>query len=299
MRFFDLHCDTLYKAVTTDSTLDDSENEVTVSCGKRFSAWTQCMAIWIPDGISDDNATVLFEKAYKKLKSDAETFDISINQGGKITNSHNFVFTVENAFLIGSDISRIKRLSECGVRMITLTWNDVNFLGGGADTNIGLTDFGKDCVRELENHSIVIDISHACEKTFYDVAQYSSRPFVASHSNSKSVCSHRRNLSDEQFCMIADRGGILGINFHRDFLSDSPDTASLKDVLKHTEHFLSLGGEDIVCIGSDFDGSNISADLNSLDKIHNLYEAYLKIGYTEQLVQKIMYDNAHNFFSRF
>ncbi|MBQ9742678.1 MAG: membrane dipeptidase [Ruminococcus sp.] len=299
MRFFDLHCDTLYKAVTTGSTLDDVNNEVTVSSGKKFSAWTQCMAIWIPDGISDNKAVELFEKAYRKLKTDAETFGVSINQGGELTNLHSFFFTVENALVIGSDIDRVKTLSECGVRMITLTWNDVNLLGGGADTNMGLTDFGKVCIREFENNSIVVDVSHASEKMFFDVAQCSRRPFVASHSNSKSICNHRRNLSDEQFCVIVDRGGIVGINFHRDFLSESSKSASLKDVLNHTEHFLSLGGEDHLCIGSDFDGSDIPRKVNSLDKIYNLYEAFLKIGYNEQLVQKIMYDNAHNFFSRF
>ena len=89
------------------------------------------------------------------------------------------------------------------------------------------------------------------------------------------------------------------MNFHRDFLSETPQDASVKDLLLHIEHFLSLGGEDAVSIGSDFDGSNIPQDLDNIQKLTNLYESLLKIGYNEQLVQKIMYTNAYNFFSRF
>lgn len=300
MQFFDLHCDTLYKAVTEQTSLNEPTYEVSIDRGKSFNKWRECTAIWIPDGITDKDATELFTLAYIKLCHDSNAHGINICKNGNGTADHEMLFTVENGAVLGNDLSKVDLLSDCGVRMLTLTWNAENHIGGGADAqSVGLTDFGKACIKRLEESSIVIDMSHASDKLFYDVFEHTEKPIAASHSNSRAVCNHRRNLTDDQFKLISQRGGVVGLNFHRDFLSENPQNASLKDVLDHAEHFLSLGGEDSLCIGSDFDGSDIPKDLSCIEKIPNLYEAFLKIGYTEQLVQKIMYDNAHNFFSRF
>lgn len=297
MRYFDLHCDTLYKAVKNNSILDNPDYEVTISRGKQFEAWHQCMAIWIPDDISAQDGFILFEKALSLLKDQSKRHKIPISD---YKSPHSVILTVENGNLLCGKTDRIKYLSDCGVRMLTLTWNAENYIGGGVDApQKGLSKFGRLCIPELEKNNIIIDVSHSSEKTFYDVAQLIKKPIAASHSNSKKVCDHRRNLSDEQFLFISKTGGIVGLNFHRDFLKSDPAEASVKDVLLHAEHFLGLGGEDSLCIGSDFDGSDIPEDLNSIEKIPNLYESFLKIGYTEQLVQKIMYYNAYNFFSRF
>lgn len=297
MQYFDLHCDTLYKAAIEDSTLNNLEYEVSIQKGRKFSKWSQCMAIWIPDNVSPDEGFKLFHKAHQILYRDAEKYNISLSD--KFSN-HNFVFTVENGSLLNGNSDNISILADLGVKMLTLTWNGENCIGGGADApQTGLTDFGKECIAKLEDSGIIIDTSHTSDKTFYDVATVAAKPLVASHSNSRSICSHRRNLTDEQFRIIKASGGLVGLNFHKDFLSDTPQKVSLKDVLIHAEHFLSLGGEETLCIGSDFDGSDISKDLNSIEKIPNLYESFLKIGYNEQLVQKILYYNAYNFFSRF
>lgn len=300
MQFFDLHCDTLYKAVTEDSALNNQNFQVSIDEGKKFDRWTQCMAIWLPDDISDDSASNLFFKATKKLTEDARKHSINILNSDNNYHNHNFIFTVENGRILQNDMSRINYLAKHSVRMLTLTWNAENCIGGGADApEKGLSLFGKECIKELENNNIIVDISHASDKTLYDVLSIASKPVAASHSNSRTVCNHRRNLTDEFFCEIAKREGIVGLNFHRDFLSSPPEKASLKDVLLHTEHFLSIGGENSIAIGSDFDGSNIPEDLDNLYKVRDLYESFLKIGYNEQLVQKIMYTNAYNFFSRF
>ena len=169
----------------------------------------------------------------------------------------------------------------------------------GKDKRKKVSEYGKQCVTEFVNRGIIIDISHASDKTFYDVAEITSAPIVASHSNARKICSHRRNLTDEQLTEIIKREGIVGINFHKDFLNNDKTEASLKDVLLHTEYILSLDGKNAVCIGSDFDGADPINELNSIRKISDLYESYIKIGYNEQLVQKIMYYNAYNFFSRF
>ncbi len=299
MRYFDLHCDTLYKAVTENSGFNNPKYEVSLDRGKIFDNWTQCMAIWIPDSLDCNAQTKLFFDASIKFREECNRYHLSV-ESANAENLLRFFLTVENGAFLNGDIRRIELLKEAKVRMITLTWNAENCIGGGADAqSSGLTSFGKECVKELEDNSIIIDISHASDRLFYDVAQIAKRPFVASHSNSRSICPHRRNLTDEQFETIKNRQGIVGLNFHRDFLSSEPQKASIKDVLCHAEHFLSLGGEDTLAIGSDFDGSNPIAELNTIEKIPILYEEFLKIGYNEQLVQKIMYYNAHNFFSRF
>lgn len=297
MRYFDLHCDTLYKAASGNGSLDNPEYEVAISKGLRFDSWHQCMAVWIPDDISDHDGLKLFHKALNILKNEAKSYNIQLSD---LRIDHSLILTVENGKILCKDIENINMLSDAGVRMLTLTWNSENCIGGGADApQKGLSDFGRKCIPELENRNIIIDISHSSDKTFYDTVELARKPVVASHSNSRKICNHRRNLTDEQFRIISDTGGIVGLNFHRDFLSARSSEASVKDVLIHTDHFLGLGGEGTLCIGSDFDGSDIPLDLNSIEKIPNLYESFLKIGYTEQLVQKIMYYNAYNFFSRF
>lgn len=296
MQYFDLHCDTLYMAVNENGSLNNPKYEVTLDKGKIFDKWTQCMAIWIPDDVSEEESMNLFLRASELLKKETQNNKHYLNSD----DSYNLIFTVENGKLLADKIENIELMASHGVKMLTLTWNAENGIGAGADVpHKGLSEFGKRCVKELEKLNIVIDISHACERTFFDVAQCTHKPFIASHSNSMTICNHRRNLTDEQFKVIVQRNGLVGLNFHRDFLNKEPEKASVKDVLLHAEYFLSLGGEDVLSIGSDFDGSNISDDLKGIEKIPYLYESFLKIGYTEQLVQKIMFNNAYNFFSRF
>ena len=185
--------------------------------------------------------------------------------------------------------------------MMTLTWNSHNPIGDGADVENpkGITDFGKKVVSEMEKWGIVVDISHASDKLFYDVAEIVKKPFVASHSNSRTIANHRRNLTDEEFSIIKSIGGIVGLNFHNAFLNTDPDKTSMYDLLKHTEHFLSLGGEDVVCIGSDFDGGILPKDIKGSTSIDKIYELFLRHNYKEALINKIFYENALNFYENF
>ena len=299
MQYFDLHCDTLYKAATDNSELNNHTYEVSFSNTDIFSKWCQCFAIWIPDNLSAQEGMKLFLKSTALMHEHSKTLNLHPFNPDENT-TQQFIITLENCSILSGNPANIDLISEQKVKMATLTWNDENCVGGGADVQSkGLTDFGKHCVREFENRGIIIDVSHASDRTFNDVMANTTSPVAASHSNSRSVCSHRRNLTDEQFVEITRRKGVVGLNFHKDFLNDNRDKASITDVIKHTEHFLSLGGEDTLCIGSDFDGADPISELSSNLKIPYLYESFLKAGYNEQLVQKILYYNAYNFFSRF
>jgi membrane dipeptidase len=142
--------------------------------------------------------------------------------------------------------------------MLTLTWNGKNDIASGNDTADGMSDFGREAVRALEDHRIVVDVSHLNDAGFADLLHVATRPFVASHSNSRAVCPHPRNLTDAQFGEIRDRGGLVGINYYRAFIADVPagKDVTFDQLSRHIDHFLSLGGEKVLALGSDFDGSD-------------------------------------------
>lgn len=290
MQLFDLHCDTLYRIHTEKLSVQDDRLSITPRKAEFLENYSQLMAVWIPDSIRG-------EKAFQFFKNCADIYKDSYlplnNENRK------FYLSVENGSVIGGDLSKIPLLKEYGVKAVTIVYNEDNELGSGAfsDSCFGLTDTGEKSVKEFEKNGIYIDLSHSSVRTFYDVAEISEKPVIATHSNSYSLCPHRRNLTDEQFEIIKNSGGIVGVNFYPPFLNPHQSKASINDVLKHIYHFLSLGGENTLCVGSDFDGCDALEELDSIDKIPFFYETLLKNGFNEQVVQKIMYNNAHNFFT--
>lgn len=290
MQLFDLHCDTLYRIHTEKLSVQDDRLSVTPRKAELLGKYSQLMAVWIPDSIRGEKAFRFFENCADIYKDSYLPLN---NENRK------FYLSVENGSVIGDDLSKIPLLKEYGVKAVTIVYNEDNELGSGAfsDSAFGLTDVGKKAVKEFENSDIYIDLSHSSVRTFYDVAEISEKPIIATHSNSYSLCTHRRNLTDEQFEIIKNSRGVVGINFYPPFLNPHQSKASINDVLKHIYHFLSLGGENTLCVGSDFDGCDALEELDSIDKIPFFYETLLKNGFNEQVVQKIMYNNAHNFFT--
>ena len=306
MRVIDLHCDTLYKKTVNNTPLDSRDNECQL-CRIKGDRKLQCYAIWLPDSLSGDEAEQLFFKAADDLKRECKRLDISFLKSFKgikeqfEKNQNSAVLTVENSTALNSKLENVKKFASLGIKMMTLTWNAENPVGGGVESENGkgLTEFGKAVVREMEDSGIIVDISHASQELYYDVAENARRPFVASHSNAFSVTAHKRNLTDEQFEIIRKSGGIVGLNFHNAFLNDNPEKACVNDILRHAEHFLSLGGENTICFGSDFDGGTLPSDIKNSSVYAEILELMLKQGYKEALIEKIFYRNALNFFENF
>ena len=290
IQYFDLHADTLYRITTENLHTNSVELAVTPEKSEVFEKYSQIMAVWVPDNIRGIAAFDFFKKCVDVYQRQYKPLEHS---------GRRFFLSVENGSVIAGDISKIRQLSEYGVCVVTIVYNEDNELGSGAfsDSKFGLTPKGKEALKEYENHKITVDLSHSSLRTFYDVAEISQKPIIATHSNSYALCPHKRNITDEQFSIIKASGGIVGVNFYPPFLNSTPEKATITDVLKHIEHFLSLGGEDVVAIGSDFDGCDPLPELDRLDKLPLLYENLLKLNYNEQLVQKILYTNAHNFFT--
>lgn len=289
MQYFDLHCDTLYKATTDDSDFNCPEYNVSLPKVPDFEKWYQMFAIWIPDEIKGTAATELFIKAADKFKK------ISINN-----ECYQMMLAVENASMLNGELYNIGLLTNNKVRYVTLTWNGENELGCGAysKADYGISDFGKLVVKELEKNNICVDVSHSSDKLFYDVVKVSNKSFFASHSNSRTITNNKRNLTDDQFRIIRDTGGIVGLNFYKGFLNDNEDKASIDDIVRHAEHFLKLDGENTVAIGSDFDGADMPIGIFSIADVSTVYERFIK-EFGAKLTKKLFFDNANMYFTNF
>ena len=288
MEYFDLHCDTLYKAVMLKSSLNDKLNHVSIDKSSPFSKWHQIFAIWIPDDIKGENAKSLF-------KSCVDVF----NNQKVIDNRIDMSLAVENASMLCGNIDNVKLLNDADAKYVTLTWNAENEIGGGSECQgVGLSQFGKDVVKELENNCIAVDVSHASDKLFYDVIKIARKPVIATHSNSRAVTDVKRNLTDEQFKIIRDMGGIVGINFYKGFLNNDENKASIEDILRHADRFLNLGGENILAVGADFDGADMPVDISGLETVPAIYSRFLT-EFGTNITKKIFFDNANLYFSNF
>lgn len=305
MRFFDLHCDTLYRCVNEGGSLLENNYQLAFKRGTAFDKWVQCLAIWIPDEVRGEAAFSLYKAAVNKLHTDldeAEDIQLSVcgdnKKGYSFNKKINAILTVEGGGAIAGDIKNLYTMKNDGVGIITLTWNGECELGGGADTDIGITSFGKSAIRVMEENGIIVDVSHASDRLFYDTVNVAKRPVIATHSDSRALCPHRRNLTDEQFKIIRDMGGIVGLNFCRTFLKEDGN-ATGEDIIRHAEHFLNLGGENTLCFGTDFDGTDLPNGVNGIQDIQNLYNLFIEKGYEKALLNKIFYENSYNFFQSF
>ena len=304
MRYFDLHCDTMTECALKDIPLRENGLHVSLKTVESWERYVQCYAVWIPDDLRGESAWQRFLQVARRFSEEVEKNSDCLSplrNPGDLDQlkRHGAILTVESGAALGGKLEHIQDFQKLGVRMCTLTWNGATEIGRGvmAPGNTGLTPFGRQAVKEMEAAGILIDLSHASPELFWDVAAMAEKPLVASHSNAKKLCGHPRNLTDEQFEAIRQSGGVVGLNFFRAFLNDQPERASMWDVLRHAEHFLSMGGEDALAMGGDWDGARLPEDMPGLASIPALYELFLK-HYPQTLVDKIFYENAARLFQR-
>lgn len=301
MNVFDLHCDTLFKANEKSGSIIDNDYEFSFKKASKYNKYTQVMAVWIPDEYRGADAENLVIQCYNLLKQQlSENKEFQQNLELSSLSDYNVILAIEGGSALASKLENIKKYREMGVRFLTLTWNGSNEIGDGikCENPKGLTDFGKKVIPLLEENGIIIDVSHASEPLFWNVAELAQKPFVATHSNSRTICSNMRNLTDEQFKYICKIGGIVGLNFHRFFITDD-GKADFSHIEKHLEHFLSLGGENVVALGSDFDGAEMPECIKGAESMAELYEYLLSKKYNESLLEKLFYSNAVEFLKRY
>jgi len=204
------------------------------------------------------------------------------------------VLSLENGIAVEDDISLLRIFHRLGVRLMSLTWNHRNRLGDGVGkprSRRGLTKFGREVVGEMERLGIIIDVSHLNEQTFWDVMESTGGPVVATHSNAYSVRPYPRNLTDDQIRAIANRKGFIGLNFCSVFLRKST-RATIADVITHARHIATIGGPDVVAIGSDFDGiSDPPTGLEHIGKLGALLKQLERVGFSQNEIRKLAHGN--------
>ncbi len=293
MNFFDLHCDTIGECRNKNLKLRSNNLHIDLLRGAEIENWKQVFAVWIPDTLRGEAAFRYFLDVYECYKTEL------FCNNGDIKNITP-ILSVEGGAVLGGDINRLYKLKECGVKLMTLTWNGKNEIASGAfEESGGLTPFGKDVIREMENIGITVDVSHLNRQSFFDVAGIAKRPFVATHSNADIVNKEegrKRNLTDEQIKIIGEIGGLVGLNFYDSFLDDE-NAAGTDALLRQIEHFNALGYENIIAFGSDFDGCRICPELSGIEKIPEAKRTLIKKGLSEKLADNIFYDNAARFFN--
>ncbi len=176
----------------------------------------------------------------------------------KLSGRKSLMLAVENALALGGDLSRVGHFKNRGAVYFTLCHNGDNQIcdsaRGSAGTWNGLSPFGRDVVREMNSLGVMIDLSHAGEKTFYDVLELSEKPVVCSHSNCRALCPHERNLTDGQMRKLASKGGVCQLTLYDGFVSGNPEEADILRFMEHVEHAARIMGTEHIGIGSDFDG---------------------------------------------
>ena len=196
---------------------------------------------------------------------------------------------IENGYAIGKDISNIERFRNRGVVYMTLCHNGNNQLCGSArynDEGLGVNDFGKQVIQEMNRVGMMVDISHAGEQTFYDALNISNKPIVASHSSARAFCNHPRNLTDDQLRALAAKGGVAQVTLYSGFLKEE-GAATIVDAIQHLNHMVNIMGIEHVGIGTDFDGDGGIIGCASASELINFTRCLLKERYSEEDIRRI------------
>lgn len=304
----DLHCDTLTACNAPGrcrDTLDDPCANLALSSLPRDVRWGQFYAIFVPDELNPEESAAYYATHQKSFQRQMEYFSSRVAPCRTAADMETAwahgkaaaLLTVENGSALAGDLDRVEVLARDGVRAITLTWNGVNEIGSGNVSDLGLTDFGRAVISAIEDHGILADVSHLNDNSFYDFLKVARKPFVATHSNARAVCGHKRNLTDDQIREMVRRRCLIGLNFSTYFLRDGGQ-ATPDDLFRHVAHFLELGAENCLALGSDFDGTQLPPWLHNSDQEASLFGFLVDRGLSSALAEQIMYRNALAFFHK-
>ncbi len=317
--YIDLHCDTLMLAWLKKQN-DAFEIGSSMADVRKLAAGgcrAQLFAIFLPPGESlkkhdaslSDEAYIgalhgIFENTVSKhgdvLAKALNAAEIEKNASeGKLS----AILSMEDCRAVEGNFENIKRFYDMGVRVMGLTWNLPNCFGVSnspdpAVMNAGLTDFGKEAVPYMQSLGMIPDVSHLSDGGFWDVARFSTKPFIASHSNCRALNPHPRSLTDEMIRALADRGGVMGVNFYGAFLGkDTESTLSTVDgIAAQLRHRINVGGIECAAIGTDFDGIDGELEIPDASAMPRLFDELAKRGFTAYELEHIAYKNAERVF---
>lgn len=343
MRFFDLHCDTIAKI--DDRAIDFCDTRklhVHMAGLAESETLVQVFACCV---IGAENGQSAFEKCssyingIKTLVGDyPDRLGIALDCAALESIIQNkdrtaIIIAMEGAAPLQGRATRLNHFYAQGLRLLTIAWDDNEFCGSVFGEKTGLTRDGEKLIELCEDLGVIVDVSHASDQAFYDIAEVSRRPFLASHSNARAVCPNDRNLTDDMIRKLSQRGGIVGLTYgsgficpdywahekvtrnliisglrdqtlsikkahelHRERMAHLED-AAMPLLMDHVEHILNVGGADCLALGSDFDGvDSLVKSISGVQDMERLTDAMQKRRVPSRVIEKICFDNAFRFF---
>lgn len=296
---FDGHCDTACGLLMGHNQLYANNGHVSLERAEKLDGYVQFFALFtvfrekhltqydqmlrMYDTLMQQIA--LHEQHVSFCRSSSEIV-ATLNEGKTAA-----LLSIEGAEGINCDPGLLEQAWDMGVRLISLTWNHENALAGWHGTDVGLSAQGKEFVRRAQKLGMLIDVSHLSDRGFWDLCDITEGPIVASHSNSRAICNHSRNLTDDMYKEIIATGGTTGLNMYTAFLTEE-ETCGMDTVLRHVDHLLSLGGEKHLSLGGDLDGcEKLPTPMTGIDGYRYLIDAMLAHGIPEQTVADICFNN--------
>ena len=307
MKLFDLHCDTAERMYHFKSALLSNNLHISLERSEKYEKYAQVMAFFTPHKLTDDEGFYHFLENYGYFIAEiAENKDkiAIVYEGSQIEQHWNagkcaVLMSIEDTRILNGNIDRLDYLFQKGVRSAVLMWDGETCIGGSFNATSGLTSFGKAVTQRCFDLGIVPDISHASEKTADDIIEIgnkNNKPVIASHSNSYSVYQHPRNCRDRHFEAIRNLGGIVGISLCYSHISSCYPT--IDDIIRHIDHYMSLGGENNVCLGCDLDGAKLPSEFSSITDLDKIAIRMSNLGYSNDIIEKIFWKNAKIFIEK-
>lgn len=313
MSYIDLHCDTLMQAVLRQkrdlyafpSAMVDLRRLEAAGCMAQFFAVflpsPSMLAHYFPRYAGDDAYIAACRRLLlESLARRPETAAFARSGADLLQNTRrgkvSCFLTIEDGRSVSGKLEKLEGYFDLGVRLITLTWNAPNCFGFPSSDSPelmarGLTVFGREAVERMGELGMLVDVSHLSDGGFWDVAELCKGPFVASHSNARALCPHRRNLTDKMLRALGDHGGVAGLNLAPFFVSpEGKSTAA--GLARHARHMADKGGLEAVSLGTDFDGVDGDMEMDSVHKLYLLWDALRDEGFSEDDVDRISHGNA-------
>ena len=303
---FDLHCDTASALLGEDhnsaGSLKKNGYHIDLERTKTFPGYAQCFAVYTtPETVKwyGISPVTMFERQLTTIQREVDANkrrmaiaytpgDIKANlEKGKAS----AILTLEGTAGFGYDPGLLEDLSLIGFRMSTLTWNEQNPLAGSHLTGGGLTDQGREFVKEAQRIAMIVDVSHLSDEAFWDIMKITKKPIVASHSNLRSVCNHSRNLTEDMYRAIVQTGGTAGINLCAPFIKESG--ADFDATCDHIIRMLEIdpSGEH-VSLGGDLDGCDeLPAGFVGIESYNALADRLMERGLDEKTIRNIYWHN--------
>jgi len=304
----DFHVDTASEMYEQSQPLKNNILSVDIEKLQKSNSIAQFFAMFIDmkkEDSSFDYCNIIIDNFHKELEMNKDSISLATTFSDLINNDKISAFlTIEEGDAIEGNIDNLSFFKNKGVSLMTLLWNYENDLGFPNHNlkfqNNGLKTKGIEAVKEMNNLNMLIDVSHLSDAGFNDVIAYSSSPIIASHSNSREMTNHPRNLTNEMIKVLANKGGVMGMNFCYAFMRErsilnkfkkKTNLTSIKDIVRHISHIHKVGGIDVISIGSDFDGIVNPVEISDISEMHLLSSALSKEGFSSNDIDKIFYKN--------